>query len=431
MTRLAAIVLAAGRSSRMGELKPLLPLGDATVLARAVGAFAEAGVADVRVVVGWRGDEVAAAAAALGAAVVVNDGWERGMFSSVAAGVAGLDADVDAFFLLPTDCALVRAETIGRLARAARVHPAPVVYPVRDGRRGHPPLIARTALPAGLGGTPQDEPDRELQDERGRVSQGEPAPTTDEARKAPAGGLRGLLAAHDASALEIAVDDRGILLDMDTPADYRRACDDVAGESLPDAARCLELLRDARVPSQVVAHSRAVALVAVALTARLNRCEAHLSARLVEAAALLHDIARAGPDHAAAGARLLSDLGYRRVAAVTALHMDPQDEVETCMQILPNEAQILYLADKLVADTSVVTLDARLAARLSDLRAESEGAAHARARLERALELSRTVERLIGEPTEALARRALAAEGGSAATTGSAAVGDGAATVSA
>ena len=89
MTRLAAIVLAAGRSSRMGELKPLLPLGDATVLARAVGAFTDAGVDDVRVVVGWRGAEVGAAAAALGATVVVNDGWERGMFSSVAAGVAG------------------------------------------------------------------------------------------------------------------------------------------------------------------------------------------------------------------------------------------------------------------------------------------------------------------------------------------------------
>ncbi len=88
MTRLAAIVLAAGRSSRMGELKPLLPLGDATVLARAVGAFTDAGVDDVRVVVGWCGDEVGAAAVALGATVVVNDGWKRGMFSSVAAGVA-------------------------------------------------------------------------------------------------------------------------------------------------------------------------------------------------------------------------------------------------------------------------------------------------------------------------------------------------------
>jgi hypothetical protein len=113
----------------------------------------------------------------------------------------------------------------------------------------------------------------------------------------------------------------------------------------------------------------------------------------------------------------LSDLGYRRVAAVTALHMDLQGEVETRRQILPNEAEILYLADKLVADTSVVALEKRLAARLADLQAEPEGAAHARARLEGALELSRAVERLTGEPTEELARRALTAEGRCAATT--------------
>jgi len=82
-------------------------------IARAAGSFLEAGIADVRVVVGWRGDEVAAAAADLGVAIVVNDGWERGMFSSVAVGVASLPADVEAFFLLPADCAVVRSETIG------------------------------------------------------------------------------------------------------------------------------------------------------------------------------------------------------------------------------------------------------------------------------------------------------------------------------
>ena len=400
MTHLAAIVLAAGRSSRMGELKPLLPLGDATVIERVVGAFAEAGVADVRVVVGWRGDEVAAAAARLGVAVVRNDDWERGMFSSVAAGVASLGTEVEAFFLSPVDCALVRAETIGRLARAARAHPAPVVYPVHDGRRGHPPLIARAALPADLGREARGGQGREPQDGQSRE---------------PAAGLRGLLAGHDQAALEVAVDDAGILLDMDTPLDYRRAREHVAAESVPDALSCLDLLRDAHLPPRVVAHSQAVALVAVALTRRLNQCDLHLNDRLVEAAALLHDIARTAPDHAAAGASLLCGLGYRRVAAVIALHMDLQGEVESWHQILPGEAEILYLADKLVADTHVIALKERLAARVADLRALPEGAAHARERLERALELDRCVARLLGEPAETVARRALAAAGDGAA----------------
>ena len=58
-----------------GRLKPLLPLGDVTVVARAVAAFLEAGISDVRVVVGWRGAEIGATAAELGVAVVVNEGW--------------------------------------------------------------------------------------------------------------------------------------------------------------------------------------------------------------------------------------------------------------------------------------------------------------------------------------------------------------------
>ena len=378
MARLAAIVLAAGASSRMGRLKPLLPLGDGSVLGRAVGAFLEAGIADIRVVVGWRGAEVGAAAADLGVAVVVNEGWEHGMFSSVAAGVASLGPGVEAFFLLPADCALVRAETIGRLARvaAARSQPVPVTYPVRGGRRGHPPLIARGALPLDLGREPVD-------------------------------GLRGCLAAHDAAALEVEVDDEGVLLDMDAPLDYRRAGDYVAGETIPDAASCLTLLRGARVPPEVVAHSRAVARVAAALTKRLNECGLHLNARLIGAAALLHDIARTEHDHARAGAALLGDLGYRRVAAVTVHHMDLQDEDEA--ETLPGEVEILYLADKLVAGTNAVAVEDRLAARLGDLQAEPDAQAHARARLERAAEVARAVERLIGEPAEAVARRALAA----------------------
>jgi len=399
VTRLAAIVLAAGRSSRMGELKPLLPLGDGTVLGRTVGAFLEAGVTDLRVVVGWRAAEVAAAASDLGVVAVTNRDWSRGMFSSVATGVAALGADVEAFLLLPADCALVRAETIGRLARAALAAPAPVTYPLFEGRRGHPPLIARDALPGDLTREPPD-------------------------------GLRGLLARLDGVAREVGVDDAGVLVDLDEPDDYRRAREYVAGENIPGAARCLEMLREAAAPAAVVAHSRAVACVATALAVRLNACGLHLNARLVEAAGLLHDIARTQPDHARAGAVLLGDLGYRRVAAVTARHMDLQPEVEGETGLaqgpvtasrralgggepsgeppLPGEAEVLYLADKLVSGTEAVGLSERVAARLSDLPADSAAAARARERMGRAQALARVVETLIGEPVETVARAALA-----------------------
>ncbi len=205
----------------------------------------------------------------------------------------------------------------------------------------------------------------------------------------------------------------------------------MADETIPGAARCLDLLREAGAPPAVVAHSRAVARVSVALAARLNERELHLNARLVEAAGLLHDIARLQPDHARAGAALLGDLGYRRVAAVTARHMDLQPEVkgENSRQrplgeherspgdtdtlsvearSLPGEAEVLYLADKLVAETDVVSLPERLAARLRELETDPVAQARARERLDRALALARVVETLVGEPAETIARRALA-----------------------
>jgi len=103
----------------------------------------------------------------------------------------------------------------------------------------------------------------------------------------------------------------------------------------------------------------------------LNERGLHLNAPLIEAAALLHDIARTSSDHARAGAELLGDLGYRRVAAVTVHHMDLQDEAE--VETVPGEAEILYLADKLVSGTCVVALRERLAARLGELQAQPEG----------------------------------------------------------
>ena len=119
MERLAAIVLAAGRSSRMHELKPLLEAGGRTLLERAVGAFTAVGIDDVVVVTGHRGDEVAPVAARAGAGTVPNPRFDDGMYSSVQAGVAALAAGVTRFFLLPADVPLVRPETVGRLARAA------------------------------------------------------------------------------------------------------------------------------------------------------------------------------------------------------------------------------------------------------------------------------------------------------------------------
>ena len=368
MERVAAIVLAAGSSSRMGAFKPLLEVEGRTLLERAVSVFMEAGVRDVVVVAGHRRDEVAATAARAGARVISNPGYDQGMFSSLRMGMLGLDPSVTRFFVLPADVPLVRPETIGRLLRQGRVArggAAEVVYPRRDSAEGHPPLLDG-ALRAEI-----------------RAAD-------------PPGGLRELLLGHAAASAVVEVDDPGVLLDADTPEDLARIRGLAAGEGLPDAARCLHLLAEQGVPRARIDHSLIVTAVATALTTALNERRQHLIAPLVTAGALLHDVARDQPRHAEAGAALLERLGYPRVAAVVRTHVRLGERAND----EPDEAQMVYLADKLVQGSSVVGLDARFAARLDRFTGDPEARAAVLERKDEAVRVLRRVEQVLGAPVD-------------------------------
>ncbi|NLE23345.1 MAG: NTP transferase domain-containing protein [Actinobacteria bacterium] len=362
MGGLSAIVLAAGYASRMGDLKPLADLGGRTLLARVVASFASIGVEDVVVVTGHRRDDVAAAAHEAGARTVVNPRFADGMYSSVKAGAAAVP-EGRRFFLLPVDCPLVRPETMGRLARAGAAAGAAVVLPTYGGLPGHPPLLAP-----------------EL---RSEILAGEPA-----------GGLRELLTDRPEPALRVEVDDPGVVTDADTPADLERLRAVVAAEELPSERRCLELLRERGASEGRVAHSLAVAAVAAALAAALNERDQCLCVPLVAAAALLHDVARAEPRHAEAGAALLERLGYPRVAPAVRRHMRLG---ETAAGDL-DEAQVVFLADKLVQDDRLAGLEARFAARLRRHAGDDDALEGVRQRLEEARAVQARVEAVLGRP---------------------------------
>ncbi|MDR7865836.1 MAG: NTP transferase domain-containing protein [Sporomusaceae bacterium] len=322
--KLAAIILAAGCSSRAPGFKPLLPLGEATVIETAVGGLRRAGIGDIAVVVGHRAADLQAVLGKLPVRTVPNEHYRAGMFSSVVAGVKALPADADAFFLLPADLPLVKSHTVRLLARAGRKTGAAVVYPVFGGQRGHPPLIAARLAPAilGWGGT---------------------------------GGLRPLLARYEADALDLSVIDEGILLDLDTAADYRQLVMRHAGRHCPTGKECEQLLARLGVPSPVADHSRVVAGVARRLAAGLNRAGCSLDEGLITAASLLHDLAKGRPDHPRRGARLIGRLGCPQVAAVVAAH---HDKTFAAGQPL-DEAAVVYLADKLVQNATIVSLEER------------------------------------------------------------------------
>ncbi len=212
LSRIAGLILAAGYTSRMGEFKPLLPLGGLTAIERAVSALRDGGIEDVRVVVGWRAEDLAPVLDRLGVSAVVNPDFEAGMYSSVMVGFRSLEPEKQAFVLLPVDNPLVKARTVRDLVRGYLETEAAVVYPRFLGRRGHPPVISISCLSG--------------------------APASD-----PPGGLRSVLARYEDAALDVDVADQGTVMDMDTRSDYedlKRYC---AREDTPTDLEREALLR--------------------------------------------------------------------------------------------------------------------------------------------------------------------------------------------
>jgi molybdenum cofactor cytidylyltransferase len=186
--KLTAVILAAGESSRMGRPKALLEVAGETFLGRLARVFREAGVGEVVVVLGHGADGLRAAAPA-GARVVVNEAWREGMLGSVAAGAAA--ATGEAFFVAPVDHPLFRPSTV-RALEVALIDPRiAVAVPTHEGRRGHP-LLLRTPLRAELAQVP------------------------------PGQGASWVMRRDPSRVAEVAVEDPGVVADVDTPEDYRR-----------------------------------------------------------------------------------------------------------------------------------------------------------------------------------------------------------------
>ena len=185
-------------STRMGQLKQLLDLGGRPAIVRVVEAFT-AHLNQVIVVVGHRADEIVAALEGTGARCVLNSQYRQGMLSSVQRGVRTAGA-ASAYVIGLGDQPVFDAGVIpALLARYARGDRG-IVLPVKDGRRGHPILLA--------GHYRQQILDLPLESGLNAITRGRPADTC-----------------------ELAVDDIGILEDMDTPEDYRRLRDRLKREA--------------------------------------------------------------------------------------------------------------------------------------------------------------------------------------------------------
>ena len=147
-----AIVLAAGRSSRMGRAKATLPAGDGhTFLTRILRTLLDAGVDDVIVVVGHDADPIASSFSESGlpARFVVNHDYDRGQLSSLLTGLDAVDRPgTEAVLVTLVDVPLVSAATVRAVINSYRATHAPIVRPTSGDRHGHPLLIDRSLFDA-------------------------------------------------------------------------------------------------------------------------------------------------------------------------------------------------------------------------------------------------------------------------------------------
>lgn len=141
--RVAAVVLAAGKSSRMGRNKLLLEVGGRTILDRILDAMKASAVDEVFVVLGHDPGSIRPIAEAHGVSTVLNPEHEKGMTSSFQAGLREVTAD--AAFLVLGDQLGLEPALLDEMEELMVADPgALIISPVHDGRRGHPVLFRRS-----------------------------------------------------------------------------------------------------------------------------------------------------------------------------------------------------------------------------------------------------------------------------------------------
>lgn len=343
--RFRAVVLAAGLSRRMqaerGPAKPLAFLEGKSLLRRTVEALRGGGIDDIRVVTGFEAWAVEEECLLLGVKSVRNLEYKAGMFSSLCAGLTGLDLEKSeadkngAFFLMPVDAALVWRGSVRALAAAWQsLDPArrgtSVIIPTFAGRSGHPPLIGNAHIPvimrqredAGLRDylaslLPEGARDNFM---RGRVSGGRRLPGAGEP---PFALFKAEAADPAASVYFLPLPDKGLLSDLDSPREIAEAELYLAATHerrafLPEEA--WEWLKSACLGPDKTRHSLMVGLGALRLGLALERSGREADLNLNLCAGILHDIGRASKDHTRLARQWLDAWGRPECAIVAGSH---------------------------------------------------------------------------------------------------------------
>ena len=196
MPGVGAILLAAGESSRMGQLKALLPWRNTTLLEHQLRSLLDGGVQWVVVVVGHDADRLKPIIEAVeGASWTLNNDYLQGKTTSLKAGVAALAGQPISDVLLLNVDQPRNADTVRRLLERHQASSFRITIPTYGGKGGHPILIAAELFPE------LEEIEEESQ------------------------GLKAVVRRHAEATERYELDDPSVLLDLNTPEQYQKALD--------------------------------------------------------------------------------------------------------------------------------------------------------------------------------------------------------------
>ncbi len=190
---IAAIILSAGESSRMGRPKALLPVGGKSFIEIIVSSLQETKVGKIIVVIGHHADEIWPKIVHLPVEVLVNVNYKQGQLSSLKVALQNLEAGerVDGALVHLVDHPFLSPILVNKMIEQFYESKKLIVVPRYRGRRGHPVLFSRQLFPELLE-TPVDQ------------------------------GAKAVVHAHREETLEIETEDEGVTVDIDTPEDYRQ-----------------------------------------------------------------------------------------------------------------------------------------------------------------------------------------------------------------
>jgi len=189
---LAAAILAAGESRRMGAPKALVPFRGVNFVQHLLNATRHPRIGVVRIVLGAGADEIRPKLGADPEMIVVNLAWEQGQLSSIQTAIRSLPTQTEGMILAPVDHPLVSGNLVSQLIKKFDSTDAPIVLPTFHGHRGHPVIFRASTY-------------QELLDASTEV------------------GARQVVWAHERQIAEVPTEEEGIILNLNDPDALKKA----------------------------------------------------------------------------------------------------------------------------------------------------------------------------------------------------------------